>query len=90
MPIVKVAIYLLCFLASAGCAGLLARSYLQNGGRLLLWSSACFVLLALNNFLVVVDLLVLPNLDLLPLRRIASIGAVGVLLFGFVWEADES
>ena len=85
----KAAVYLLCFLASAGCAALLVRSYLQSGGRLLLWSAGCFVFLALNNALVVLDLMVIESADLLPLRRLASLAAVGVLLFGFIWETEE-
>ena len=81
-------VYLLCFAASVGCAVLLVRSYRISRTPLLLWSGACFSLLALNNFLVVIDLLVLPSIDLLPLRRFAALAAVGVLLFGFVWETE--
>ena len=81
-------IYLLCLAASAGCAWLLLRSYARNRTRLLLWSAICFVLIALNNLFVVIDLIVLPSLDLVPLRRLASLAAVAVLLFGFVWETE--
>jgi hypothetical protein len=81
-------IYLLCLGTSAGCAWLLLRSYIRNGTRLLLWSAACFVLIALNNLLVVVDVIVLPTIDLMPFRRLASLGAVAVLLFGFIWETE--
>lgn len=86
----KAAIYLLCLLTSAGCAALLVRSFAQTGARLLLWSAICFVLLALNNLLVVVDLLIVESIDFLPLRRVSALAAVGVLLFGFIWETDES
>ena len=41
-------VYVLCFLTSAACAWLLGRSYRQNGTGLLLWSSVCFVFLALD------------------------------------------
>jgi Family of unknown function (DUF5985) len=81
-------IYLLCLLASAGCAWLLLRSYMQNRTRLLLWSAICFVLIAVNNLFVVIDLLVLPSIDLVPMRRLASLAAVAVLLFGFIWETE--
>ena len=81
-------IYLLCLAASVGCAWLLARSYVRSRTRLLLWSAACFLFIALNNLLVVIDLLVLPGVDLVPLRRLASLAAVAVLLFGFVWETE--
>jgi hypothetical protein len=81
-------IYLLCLVASAGCAWLLLRSYMQNRTRLLLWSAICFVLIAVNNLFVVIDLLVLPSIDLVPMRRLASLAAVAVLLFGFIWETE--
>ena len=81
-------VYALCFVASAVCGGLLVRSFLRNRTRLLLWSAACFVLLAVNNLLVVIDLVFLPNVDLSPLRIAASLAAVSTLLFGFVWEVD--
>jgi hypothetical protein len=45
-------------------------------------------LLAVNNLLVVIDLVVLPTVDLVPLRNLASLAAVSVLLFGFVWETE--
>ena len=54
------AVYFLCFLASAGCGFFLVRSYLNNRTKLLLWSAICFVLLALNNFLLVLDLVFFP------------------------------
>ncbi len=81
-------IYTLCLLTSAGCAVLLVRSYGQSRAKLVLWSALCFILLAVNNLLVVIDLLILPSVDLVPLRNLASLAAVGVLLFGFIWEAE--
>jgi len=81
-------VYTLCFLTSVVCSWLLVRSYSLNRTRLLLWSAACFVLLALNNLLVVVDLVFLPAVDLGPLRAAASLAAVCTLLYGFVWEVD--
>jgi hypothetical protein len=82
-------VYLLCFATSAGCAFLLARSYRRTRARLLLWSALCFVLLAGNNLLVVIDLLVLPDVNLSSVRLGFSAAAVAVLLFGFVWELEE-
>ena len=84
------AVYLLCFAASSVCAWLLARSYRRSGARLLLWSALCFFLLALNNLLVVIDLVVLPDAVALQLPRIVlSLLAVAVLLFGFIWDLEE-
>lgn len=83
------AVYLLCLFASLACAGLLVRSYARNRSRLLLWSAACFSLLALNNLLLVADLLILPTaIDLLIVRNLTALAAVGTLLYGFIWELD--
>lgn len=83
------AVYLLCFAASSACAFLLARSYARTHARLLLWSALCFVLLAANNLLVAIDLLVLPDVALGTVRLALSAAAVSVLLFGFVWDLEE-
>jgi hypothetical protein len=80
--------YLLCLATSVACAALLVRSYLSTRTRLLLWSALCFVLLAANNLLLVLDVMVFPKIDLSPLRQMMSLSAVGVLLIGFVWDAD--
>lgn len=82
-------VYVLCFLTSSACAWLLGRSYARSKARLLLWSSACFVLLAGNNLLLVIDLLVLPDLNLRIGRLLLAVSAIAVLIFGFVWDLDE-
>ena len=81
-------VFLLCLITSAACAALLVRSYLRTRTRLLLWSAVCFVLLAGNNLFVVLDVLLLPSVELLPFRQLASLSAISVLLVGFIWEAD--
>ncbi len=82
-------VYLLCFLTSSACAWLLARSYARTGARLLLWSGLCFALLAANNMVLIIDMLVLPEVDLRLARLLLSLAAVGVLLFGFIWDLEE-
>ncbi|HWQ85347.1 DUF5985 family protein [Brevundimonas sp.] len=82
-------VYGLCLLTSAICAGLLVRSYRRSRQPLLLWSAACFTLLAVNNLLVCLDMLVLREIDLGAPRLAASVLAVGVLLYGFIWEVDR-
>ena len=82
-------VYLLCMATSMVCLLLLVRAYQRSGVKLLLWSALCFVGLALNNFLLFVDVVLLPtSIDLLPLRHLTSIGAIGVLLYGFIWESE--
>ena len=81
------AIYILCFLASALCAGLLIRASLSSSTSLLTWSAACFSFLALNNLLVVIDLIVLPTeVDLSIYRQLSNLAAVSTLLYGFIRE----
>lgn len=82
-------VYLLCFVTSSTCALLLGRSYRRTGARLLLWSSVCFALLAINNLLLVVDLLVLPSVDLRLWRLAFALAGVSTLLFGFIWDLEE-
>ena len=84
------AVYLLCFLTSSACAWLLARSSGRTGARLLLWSAFCFALLGVNNLVVVVDLVLLPEaVTLQVVRLLLSLAAVVVLLFGFIWDLEE-
>lgn len=83
------AVYVLCFLTSAACAWLLARSYWRTSARLLLWSALCFLFLAANNLIVVFDLVVFPEVDFRMPRALLSLAALGVLLFGFIWDLDE-
>ena len=82
-------VYGLCFLTSTLCAVLLTRSSLRSGLRLLLWSALCFILLGLNNLVVVFDMIVLPDHDLRLLRLILALGAILVLLYGFIWERED-
>jgi hypothetical protein len=82
-------VYLLCFATSSLCAILLARSYQRSAARLLLWSSLSFGLLAANNFIVLLDLIVLPSIDLLVVRYALSLAAVCLLLFGFIWDLED-
>lgn len=81
------AVYILCALTSMFCAGLLIRSYRARHTRLLLWSSLCFIGLALNNALLVIDLLVVPQIDLSLVRTGVAAIAMFLLLVGLIWES---
>jgi hypothetical protein len=82
-------VYGLCVLTSVICALLLVRSWRRSHQPLLLWSASCFSLLAVNNLLLFLDRLVLQEVDLGPARVATSLLAVGVLLYGFIWEVDR-
>ena len=82
-------VYLLCFVTAAACALLLARTWWRTGMRLLLWSALCFLFLAGNSLVVILDLLVLREIDLSLVRTGLSLAAVCVLLYGFIWDRED-
>jgi hypothetical protein len=79
-------VYVLCALTSVLCAGLLLRSYRANRSKLLLWSTLCFVGLALNNILLFVDIVLVPDVDLQFFRTGSALVALVLLTIGLVWE----
>jgi hypothetical protein len=81
-------VYSLCFLTSAVCAGLLLVSYFRTKSRLLLWSAISFVCLAINNFFVLGDMILFPDVNLIPMRYIAALAAICSLLYAFIWEVE--
>ena len=81
-------VYLLCFLAASLCAIMLGRSFRRTRNGLLFWSTLCFSMLALNNLVLMLDLVVLPQLDLAIPRALISLAAISTLLFGFIWNGE--
>ena len=81
-------IYFLCMLTSLACFGLLLRGWRHSRSRLLFWSALCFAGLSVNNFLLVIDKLVLPAIDLSLLRLTVALIAPLLLLFGLIWEEE--
>ena len=82
------AVYLLCAVTSSLCAVLLLRAYARTGTRLLMWSGLCFLGLALNNALLVVDLIIVPDIDLSTWRLGPAVLGVALLLYGLIWESE--
>ena len=83
------AVYFLCALTSAGCAGLLFRVFWQHhqrATRLVLWSSLSFAWFAVSNVLVFTDLVILRSDQLAVARAATACVASGLLLFGLIWE----
>ncbi|HEU0298822.1 MAG TPA: DUF5985 family protein [Longimicrobium sp.] len=79
-------VYALCALTSLACAVLLLRGYVASRARLLLWSGLCFVGLAANNVILLVDKQVVPTIDLSLWRSLPALAGVAILLYGLVWE----
>lgn len=81
-------IYLLCALTAFACAFLMLRSYFRNRLRLLLWSGLCFCGLFINNGMLVLDRLVIPEVDLSTWRLVVALLALLPLLFGLIWVEE--
>ena len=80
-------IYLLCAATALICTVLLIRAYLRSRYRLLLWSGLCFAGLSLNNFLLILDKMVVET-DLSLWRVSVALVAMSILLYGLVWDAE--
>ena len=81
------AAYFLCALTSTGCAVLLIRSWRASKVRLLMWCALGFTGLALNNLLLFLDRVVLPDRDLGALRDASGLLGISILLLGLIWES---
>ncbi len=81
-------VYVMCAASALVCTALLIRSYRKTRAALLLWSAIGFVFLSANNVFLVCDLVLFPEIDFLPARNLSALAAIGVLLYGFIWEAD--
>jgi predicted membrane channel-forming protein YqfA (hemolysin III family) len=79
-------VYVLCAIVSIVCASMLLRGYRRSRTRLLFWSSLCFAGLALNNILTVIDLMVIPQIDLASLRSGVALVSIGALIYGLTWD----
>lgn len=77
-------IYVLCALTSLFCFAMLFRGYLRHRTGILLSSSVAFLAFAAANVLLVVDLLLLPDVDLLILRNAVTLLGVVLLVWGLI------
>ena len=82
-----IAVYFLCALTSLTCALLLVRGYLRNRVALLLWTALCFCALALNNVMLLVDVLAGPAVDLAVARKVPALVGVVLLLHGLIADS---
>jgi hypothetical protein len=81
-------VYMFCFIACAICAGLLVRSWFKTKTRLLLWIAVSFTCLAVNNFFLLADTTLFPDVDLSLYRTLSAVAGVSILIFGLIWEAE--
>jgi hypothetical protein len=80
--------YTLCAFTCLAAFGLLLRSWLATRYGLLFWSALCFAGLSVNNILLVVDKLILPQIDLTTFRLAAALAGLLLLLFGLIWQEE--
>lgn len=78
--------YALCAITSIVCFALLLRAYTRNKTPLLLLSSFCFFFMAVQNSLVFIDLVLLPQINLSFWRTLAGVVGPALLLCGLIWE----
>jgi hypothetical protein len=87
---IAAAVYVLCALTALLCAVLLFQAWSRSRLPLLfwsgLWSGLCFAGLTGSNVLLVIDLLVVPDVDLFVWRTLTSLVSMSLLLYGLIWE----
>lgn len=81
-------VYLLCAATSFLCFLLLLRGYARSRVRLLLWSCLCFLGLTLDNLVLYLDVVLVPDVDLTVARRLPGLIGLTLLLFGLVWDTE--
>lgn len=81
-------VYVFAFLVAVACGYLLFRGYQRSERRLLLWSSICFFFLSLENLLLFVDLVIIPDVDLRLVRGLITLVGMSFLVYGLVWERE--
>ncbi len=69
------------------CTALLLRAYSKRRIRLLLWSGICFAGLMLENILLYVDFVTIPEFDLSLVRNLVGLVSLSLLVFGLIWES---
>jgi hypothetical protein len=80
-------VYLLCAGTCLLCSVMLFRGYARSRVRLLFWAGLCFAGLMLDNIILYVDVVIVPDVDLAIWRKLPGLLATAVLVFGLIWES---
>lgn len=72
------------------CALLLLRAYVRVRKRMLLWCGLCFTGLTISNALLIFDLFVLTDVNLYPQRLLVAAVSMLAMLYGLVFESEQS
>lgn len=81
-------IYGLCAMVAFVCASMLFAAYRRGRYRLLLWSAYCFAGLTINNIILIIDKIFVPQIDLSIWRLLVALISFLILVYGLVWDAD--
>lgn len=68
------------------CTILSFRGYARSRYKLLLWSGLCFAGLSLSNVLMVVEVYILPDLNLQLARLLLGLSALLILIYGLIFN----
>jgi hypothetical protein len=80
-------VFLLCAATCLLCAIMLFRGYARSGVRLLFWSGLCFTGLMIDNLMLYVDVIMVPDVSLVIWRKIPGLIAISLLLYGLITES---
>lgn len=86
MTILPEAVYLLCALTALTCTLLLLRAWAHRRVRLLLWSGLCFLGLTMENTLLFLELVVLPQVNLAMARNAIALAGLLCLVLGLIFD----
>ena len=79
----------LCAATALVCAVLLLQGWRATHSRLLWWSGLCFSGFFVGNLVLVLDKLILPQVDLQPLRLTITLASMVVMLYGLVGTRES-
>lgn len=83
------AVYVLCALTALFCTGLLTRAWLRARVRLLFWSAVCFLALTVENALLFVDMVMLPDISLALARNVVALAGLLCLVLALILERSN-
>jgi hypothetical protein len=81
--------YVLCAATSGLCAFLSLKGYFRSRVRLLLWMGVCFIGLSLNNLMLLVDMQLMPDVDLSIVRSIPALIGLVILIAGLIFKSGR-
>lgn len=80
-------VYLLCFLTSFACAAFLFKGYRGSKSKLLFWSCFGFLGFAVNNAILMIDMIIIPEFDLSVFRTLPTAIGMTLLAYGLISES---